>query len=82
VPWPDGRMQAPHVNVQLFMRGLLKAAATRIYLPDQPQLVTDPVLACVPAERRHTLVATRAEGDVLHWDVHMQGPLETVFFEY
>jgi protocatechuate 3,4-dioxygenase alpha subunit len=38
----------------------------------------------VPAERRGTLIATRHEGSgsaVYHFDIHLQGDHETVFFE-
>lgn len=80
VPAGQG-VQAPHINVQVFMRGLLLHACTRVYFPDEPALASDPVLALVPAERRSTLIARR-DGDALLWDVHMQGALETVFFAY
>jgi protocatechuate 3,4-dioxygenase alpha subunit len=78
----DQGAQAPHINVQLFMRGLLLHACTRVYLPDEPALASDPVLALVPAERRGTLIARRDGERAFAWDVHMQGALETVFFAY
>jgi protocatechuate 3,4-dioxygenase alpha subunit len=37
--------QAPHINVCLFARGLLRQIHTRIYFPDEPGLGSDPVLA-------------------------------------
>jgi protocatechuate 3,4-dioxygenase alpha subunit len=80
VPAGQG-VQAPHINVQLFMRGLLLPVCTRVYFPDEPTLASDPVLALVPAERRGTLIA-RQSGGALVWDVHMQGALETVFLAY
>jgi protocatechuate 3,4-dioxygenase alpha subunit len=80
----DGR-QAPHVNVIVFMRGLLLHAYTRLYFSDETAAnAHDPVLASVPAERRKTLVAIRDEtsaGIVYRLDIHMQGPDETVFFD-
>jgi protocatechuate 3,4-dioxygenase, alpha subunit len=62
---PDGRggLQAPHFNVCLFARGLLRHLYTRIYFDGDPHLATDPILALVPASRRATLVASRAEAD-------------------
>jgi protocatechuate 3,4-dioxygenase alpha subunit len=63
------------------MRGLLKHLVTRLYFPDEPANADDPVLNLVPAERRPTLIAkTRGPGD-LEWDIHLQGPAETVFFD-
>jgi protocatechuate 3,4-dioxygenase, alpha subunit len=79
-PSPDGGPQAPHLNVTVFARGLLKPCSTRIYFPDEEEAnAEDPVLQLVPAERRHTLVAYEADG-VLRFDVYLQGEQETVFF--
>jgi protocatechuate 3,4-dioxygenase alpha subunit len=79
VPAPDGRLQAPHLNVSIFMRGLLKQLVTRVYFDGDPANADDPVLALVPAARRGTLVARRAQGS-LEWNVVLQGRGETVFF--
>lgn len=77
-PLPD---QAPHINVSVFARGLLHRVVTRIYFPENIEAnANDPVLNAVPAERRHTLVATRT-GDGYRFDVRLQGPEETVFFD-
>lgn len=81
VPGPDGRMQAPHLVVTIFMRGLLKQLVTRMYFPDDPANGEDPVLALVPAERRGTLIARR-RGDALEWHIVLQGRDETVFFDF
>ena len=62
------------------MRGLLQAARGRIYFSDEASNGEDGILALVPAERRHTLVAQAQGGGLYRWDVHMQGPHETVFF--
>jgi protocatechuate 3,4-dioxygenase alpha subunit len=77
---PDGALQAPHLVVSIFMRGLLRRLVTRIYFPEDPANENDPVLARVPEPRRHTLIA-RPEGETLVWDVHLQGDRETVFFD-
>jgi len=76
--------QAPHVNVTIFMRGMLLHAFTRIYFSDEAEAnARDPVLQSVPEERRQTLIAEREEtsGIVYHFDIHMQGDDETVFFD-
>lgn len=81
---PGGRDgQAPYINVHVFARGLLIHAMTRIYFSDEPANAEDPVLNSVESGRRHTLVATRQEYDgppLYHFDIHMQGEDETVFF--
>jgi protocatechuate 3,4-dioxygenase alpha subunit len=80
VPFPDGRLQAPHLAVGVFARGLLKRLATRMYFPDEEAAnAADPVLALLPPERRATLVAV-AEDGCLRFDIRLQGPDETVFF--
>jgi protocatechuate 3,4-dioxygenase alpha subunit len=84
-PGPIGDGQAPHVNVIVFMRGMLCHVFTRIYFDDEAEAnASDPVLASVEKARRHTLIAARqatAGGTVYRFDLHMQGPEETVFFD-
>jgi protocatechuate 3,4-dioxygenase alpha subunit len=81
---PDGAPQAPHLVVSVFMRGLLRRLITRIYFSGEPGNQTDAVLARVPDQRRHTLIAhpTGGSGEILIWDIHLQGDKETAFFEY
>lgn len=87
VPGPNGTLQAPHIAVSIFARGLLKQLVSRIYFPDAEGNADDPVLAMVPAERRGTLIARPVPGKagVLEWNVVMQGEAngqgETVFFD-
>jgi protocatechuate 3,4-dioxygenase, alpha subunit len=80
---PRGGLQAPHINVTLLMRGMLKQLCTRIYFPDDPANADDPVLQSVPATRRATLIAgsAPAEKGALQWNVVLQGDGETVFFD-
>jgi protocatechuate 3,4-dioxygenase alpha subunit len=82
VPGLDGKLQAPHITVTIFMRGLLKQLQTRIYFPDDPANAEDAVLSLVPAERRGTLIAKKRGDGVLEWNVVLQGRGETVFFDY
>ncbi len=83
VPGPDGSLQAPHVMVSVFARGLLKRLVTRIYFPDEGEAYAlDPVLASIEDPKlRGTLVA-REEGGVLRFDIHLQGEDQTAFFEF
>ncbi|SDD54736.1 protocatechuate 3,4-dioxygenase alpha subunit [Geodermatophilus telluris] len=79
---PDGRggLQAPHVDVSVFARGLLDRVVTRVYLADETEAnAEDAVLRSLPEDRRATLLATPAE-DGYRFDVHLQGDRETVFF--
>ncbi len=83
-PGPGGVMQAPHLEVVIFMRGLLKHLVTRVYFPDEAANADDPVLKLVAAPRRATLIAKKisAEPGVLEWNVMLQGKDETVFFDW
>jgi protocatechuate 3,4-dioxygenase, alpha subunit len=76
---------APHINVIVLMRGILAHAYTRIYFSDEgARNALDPVLNAVPTERRHTLIAAKhaRDGGVRYrFDIHMQGPNETIFFD-
>ena len=76
----DGIREAPYFNVTVFARGLLRHLITRLYFPDEAEAnAKDPVLQSIEDERRSTLIA-RAEGNVLHFDIRLQGDRETVFF--
>ena len=79
----DGQLQAPHVMVSVFARGLLKRLVTRIYFPDEEQAnAVDPVLSSIEDdELRRTLIA-RDEGDTLRFDIHLQGDGQTAFFAF
>ncbi|HTP97996.1 MAG TPA: protocatechuate 3,4-dioxygenase subunit alpha [Casimicrobiaceae bacterium] len=83
VPAPGGGLQAPHIDVTIFMRGMLRHLVTRIYFPGEPANDEDAVLQSVPAARRATLVAVPKAGDpaALTWNARLQGADETVFFE-
>jgi protocatechuate 3,4-dioxygenase alpha subunit len=80
-PEPGGRLQAPHIAVTLMARGMLHRVVTRIYFADEPEAnAEDPILGLVPPERRDTLLATPVDGGY-RFDIRLQGPGETVFFD-
>jgi len=83
-PMGDGRMQAPHMLVLVFARGLLRQLITRVYFDQDPVKTIDPVLLEVLAERRPTLIASSDASDprVYQWNVMLQGDHETVFFAW
>ncbi len=76
--------QAPHLEIVVLARGLLRALRTRVYFPDEAVAnERDPVLRAVadPA-RRATLLAALEDG-AYRFDVRIQasgGEPETVFF--
>jgi protocatechuate 3,4-dioxygenase alpha subunit len=82
---PDGRggWQASHINVSVFARGLLGRLCTRVYFEGDPALAQDAVLALVPEDRRHTLIARRDSTHPAQWnfEIRLQGEQETVFFD-
>ncbi len=83
-PGADGALQAPHINVSIFARGLLKRLVTRIYFPNDPLNADDPILNATARERRATLIASRTPDSarlVLRFDIILQGANETVFFD-
>lgn len=81
-PGSAGPGLAPRLNVWLGMRGLLTHLLTAVYFSDEDNSA-DPLLALVPGERRHTLIARREDtpdGPVYRFDIRLQGEDETVFF--
>jgi protocatechuate 3,4-dioxygenase alpha subunit len=86
VPWCDGKVQAPHINVWVVARGINIGLSTRIYFSDENEAnAKDPVLNGIEmASRRDTLIAKRSERNgraVYTFDIVLQGDNETVFFD-
>jgi len=82
-------LQAPHLSVAVFARGLLNHLLTRIYFEDQSATSTDPILCLVPETRRRTLIARREPVEreesltrSYRFDIVLQGDGETVFFDF
>jgi protocatechuate 3,4-dioxygenase alpha subunit len=80
---PGGALQAPHLVLGSFARGLLVRLVTRVYFGDEASNVDDGILCVVPADRRHTLIAHLVAPGRYRFDVRLQGDseLETVFFD-
>jgi protocatechuate 3,4-dioxygenase, alpha subunit len=85
VPGRGNNLQAPHLAVAIFARGLLKQLFTRIYFADEALNSADPVLSSIDdATRRRTLIASREDAGgtpSYRFDIVLQGDNETVFFE-
>ncbi len=83
VAFDTERLQAPHICVTVFSRGLLNHLVTRLYFEDEPANALDAVLQYVPEDRRATLLARREPAGavvVYHFDIILQGANETAFF--
>jgi protocatechuate 3,4-dioxygenase, alpha subunit len=83
-PGADKKLQAPHLAVSVFTRGLLRRLITRLYFPDEHSNAEDFALNLVDPARRATLIAKKIDGrpNALEWNVILRGPNETVFFDF
>lgn len=83
VPWPDGRLQAPHITAWVVARGINIGLHTRIYFEDEADAnAEDPILTRIEHQNRvPTLLAKRQDNGAYRFDIHLQGPKETVFFD-
>ena len=80
LPAPDGGVEAPHLDVSVFARGLLQRLVTRIYFPDEAEAnAADPLLASIPDPGFRARLVAVPEGDGLRFDIHLQGEQETPF---
>jgi len=81
-PWPDGRMQAPHISFWIVARGINLGLNTRMYFPDEAEAnAKDPVLGRIEHRVRVPTLIAKQEGDVYTFDIHLQGDNETIFFD-
>jgi len=82
VPGRGNSLQAPHITIAIFARGLMRHVTTRAYFPGHPLNAADPVLSLVPdPARRATLIARDVGGGTYVLDIRLQGADETVFLE-
>ena len=80
VPDGEGGLQAPHIDVSLFARGILDRVVTRIYFADEAEAnAEDVVLRGLSEDQRRTLIAEKTD-DGYRLDFYLQGERETVFF--
>ena len=82
VPFPDGRMQAPHLSLWIIARGINVGLNTRLYFGDEAEAnAADPILARIEQRSRVQTLIARRSGNLFALDIHLQGPDETVFFD-
>jgi protocatechuate 3,4-dioxygenase alpha subunit len=80
LPAPDGGVEAPHIDVSVFARGLLRRLVTRVYFPDEPDAnAADPLLASIADPRARARLVAVADTDGLRFDICLQGARETPF---
>jgi protocatechuate 3,4-dioxygenase alpha subunit len=80
---PDGLggLQAPHLDVSVFARGLLDRVVTRVYFADEPAAnAQDATLLALPDDAARATLLARPDQDGYRLDITLQGPDETVFF--
>jgi protocatechuate 3,4-dioxygenase alpha subunit len=88
LPCEDGGVEAPHIDVSVFARGVVRRLVTRLYFPDEAAAnEADPVLATLTTAERDRLVAVAEDDGTLRFDIRLQGSEqdgyadETPFFE-
>lgn len=81
VPGPGNSLQAPHITLAIFARGLMHHLTTRAYFAAEPLNEADPILALVPEARRGTLLAQPVAPGQWNLDIRLQGADETVFLD-
>jgi protocatechuate 3,4-dioxygenase alpha subunit len=82
VPFRDGRMMAPHITFWIVARGINIGLQTRMYFGDEQKAnEEDPILQRIEHKVRVPTLIARAEGNTYHFDIHLQGENETVFFD-
>ena len=81
LPDGEGGLQAPHIDVSLFARGILDRVVARMYFADEAEAnAEDVVLRSLPDDvARRTLIATPSD-DGYRLDFYLQCDRETVFF--
>jgi protocatechuate 3,4-dioxygenase, alpha subunit len=75
--------QAPHINISIFARGVLKRLVTRLYFEGDPANESDPVLALIDDRKRRATVMARKDPKHpggWHFELNLGGPKETAFF--
>jgi protocatechuate 3,4-dioxygenase alpha subunit len=85
LPAEDGVVEAPHIDVGVFARGIVERLVTRIYFPDETESNgADPVLNSLREKDRAKLIASEVEGGyhlrIVVQDTDPDGD-ETPFFE-
>jgi protocatechuate 3,4-dioxygenase alpha subunit len=78
----DPRPMAPHVLFWIVARGINIGLQTRMYFSDEEVANTeDPLLSRIEHRVRVPTLIGKRDGDVVTFDIHLQGENETIFFD-
>ena len=82
VPFPDGRMQAPHISFWIVARGINLGLHTRMYFPeDDTANAADPILTRLEHQNRIPTLVAQKDGSTYTFNIVLQGEGETIFFD-
>ncbi|SIQ21154.1 protocatechuate 3,4-dioxygenase, alpha subunit [Rhizobium sp. RU33A] len=82
VPFRDGRLMAPHISFWIVARGINLGLNTRLYFGDEVAAnAEDPILTRIEHRVRVPTLIAQRDGSTYHFDIHLQGEKETVFFD-
>lgn len=81
-PHPGGGMQAPHISFWIVARGINLGLNTRMYFAeDEGLLASDPVLRKIEHRDRLSTIVIPGRNGIYTFDIRLQGPNETIFFD-
>ena len=83
VPFRDGGMMAPHATIWIVARGINIGLQTRLYFEDEAEAnAADPILSRIEHQSRVQTLLAKKEGEgAYRFDIRLQGPDETIFFD-
>ena len=82
MPVKDGRLQAPHISFWIVARGINIGLNTRMYFSDEADAnAEDPILMRIEHRSRVPTLIGNRDGSAYTFDIYLQGPNETVFFD-
>ena len=75
-------MQAPHITLWIVARGINLGLHTRMYFADEEANEKDPVLGRIEHRVRVKTLLGQPDGEEIYrFNIHLQGPDETIFFD-
>jgi protocatechuate 3,4-dioxygenase alpha subunit len=82
VPVAGGGVMAPHITFWIVARGINVGLQTRMYFSDEEEAnKTDPVLAKARMIARDKTLIGQRDGNIVTFDIYLQGENETVFLD-
>lgn len=83
VPHRSGALMAPHITFWIVARGINLGLHTRMYFADEETAnAADPILTRIEHQNRIPTLLGKPDGTGRYrFDIHLQGPDETIFFD-